>query len=410
MSAMLHRARGLASDWRIAAAGLALLAVVGLGFVFFGGGGDRTVRVDFKDVTGLVSGNEVRIAGVEAGTVKDVHITTEEAPDPGHPGRMLRREIAQATLEINSDHWPLHSHDLIEVRPKGVLSNVYVSITPGDDRATALDTGRPVTSDRTRTPVNLDALQDVFTKPVRDSIRTQLQQGVIALGGDGQSSGAQNLGQTLTNAVPLTADLTPLTGTLADRSPELDRLNGEFATISGELASEDRNLRGLIENADTTLGAIAVRQDDLRGTLDHAAYTLAQLNGVLENEQPNLISLFRKLPTTLDKTKHANDLLTPIVTRVNPHVPNLDVLIHEFVTANGYQTNGVYALRVDASLSGTKASKACGGEPSEQGPNGCGNQPTSTTLPAPSPTTAADSTPGAPGDSQPVPFLGGLVG
>src|SRR6202035_2171244 len=116
---------------------------------------------------------------------------------------------------------------------------------------------------QTQSPVNFDQLTNVFTSDVRAAIRTQLQQGVIGLGG----GGAANLNSTIVNVNPLTLDAISITDVLATRSPQLDSLNSEFNTITGELAREDANLRPLIANLDTTVNAIATHEADLQGTL-----------------------------------------------------------------------------------------------------------------------------------------------
>src|SRR5207248_7505987 len=162
--------------------------------------------------------------------------------------------------------WPLHKGTRVAVKPKGVLSNVFVELDPGSVHNPSLGDSPFFALSATQSPVSLGELNNVFTQSVRDAIRTQLQEGVIVFG----EGGALNLNQTIANANPLTLDAIPLTDVLAARSYQLDRLNSEFDKVSGDLAREDANLRPLIANLDITLGAIAARQTDLQQTLDHA--------------------------------------------------------------------------------------------------------------------------------------------
>ena len=102
---------------------------------------------------------------------------------------------------------------------------MYVDLDPGPSSNPPLGDHPFFTVGQTSSPVNLDALTNVFTGDVREAIRTQLQEGVLAFGG----TGASDLNQTLVNANPLTLDLVPVTDVLATRSPQLDNLNNEFA-------------------------------------------------------------------------------------------------------------------------------------------------------------------------------------
>lgn len=395
MTAWIRRARAALGRERSVVAGAVLLGCVGLRFALLGGAGDHVVTVRFADADGLVGGNEVRVAGVAVGHVDAIGIVHDATvSDP-----RLGNQFAEARLVIDDSHWPLHQGTTFAVRPRGVLSDVVVQLYPGAASGPLLDVGRPVPASQTSSPVNLDELNGLFDPTVRQALRTQIDQGVVAFGG----TGAADFNQLLVNLTPLTRDLHPVTSVLAERSPELSRLNGEFATISGDLAREDSDLRGLIEHQNTLFATIANRQADLRGTLDHAASVLTSLDGVLTGEERNLTALFQKGPAALDKSKQATDLIYPLVYDVNPHIPDLDTLLRYFVTGNGYRSqNGVISLRIDANLPFPgRTSSACGGVPSEQRSNGC------TSIPA---AQAAETTAASGGDPQPAPFLGGLVG
>lgn len=401
--------------------------MAGLAFSI-GGSHDHTLVARFRDVNGLVTGNEVRIAGIESGGVTGISVRhdSQHAPCPSggatdgscdpaaQPGDT--DEYAEVTFTISDSRWPLHAGTVVAVRPKGTLSNVDVTITPGPPNGAALPDGyvfdfnhqataeKPVTS----WPVNLDVLNDVFGRYSRnpqqlitDAIKTQITEGQKAFGGDG----AANLNGLLVNLNPITTDLAPLTQVLADRTPELHRLNGEYATILGELATEDASIRGILANGNILFSVIVAKQNELQGTLDHAASTFGTLNTVFTGEENNLISILQKGPALLDKAKQSSDLIFPLIDQVDPHAPHLQTLLHEFITATGYTTTDMSSgkpidtLRVDASL-GTKTAFACGGYPIQQ--NTCPNNP-------PASATAATSQ-AAPAAAAPAPLGGGLFG
>jgi phospholipid/cholesterol/gamma-HCH transport system substrate-binding protein len=363
----------MTSPWLLVVA-IAAAAIVGTAFLFSGSSHEVTAR--FADANGLVTGNEVRVAGIEAGTVKSVDARVD--PKTG-------QQYAEAVLDIQDAHWPLHQGTTLEVRPKGVLSNVFVALDPGARNNPTMDPTHVFGLNETSSPINLDTLNDVFSADVRESMRTQIQEGVLAFGG----TGADNFNATVQNLNPMTANLVPLTQVLADRSPELDRLNTEFDTITHELSSEDANLRGLLSNGNVVLGVLATKNVQLQGVLVHAGGTLASIDAGLAGEEKNLQRIFELGPSSLDKTKRTNDLLNPLLTTLNPHFPDLNILLHQFVSATGYVVapnavnklpsgltcNGVPGIcttRVDAFLGGLptdpqgRTAVGCGGEPVEQ--------------------------------------------
>ncbi len=325
-----HFARGLASSRGVFAVALLAGSLAGLGFLG-SGSSDHLVTARFKDADGLVSGNEVRVAGVPAGTVSSVRMGTTATGT----------QYAEVDLSIDADHWPLTRGSALAIKPKGVLSNVYVELDPGSAHAPPLGDHPFFDVGQTSSPVNLDALTNVFTGNVREAIRTQLQEGVLAFAG----TGATDLNQTLVNANPLTVDLVPLTDVLATRSPQLDNLNNEFDSITAKLASEDANLRPLVTNLDTTLNALAVREADVQGTLVHAANVFADLNLALSNPttQADLAHIFQASPQALRCAAALPTYLDPIISAVNPYISykapySLDTLLADFVTATGFNT------------------------------------------------------------------------
>jgi phospholipid/cholesterol/gamma-HCH transport system substrate-binding protein len=357
---------------------LALGAAAAAGVAFLGGGSSHQVIAEFTDAKGLVAGNEIRVAGLQSGSVDSVQIKLD-----GKGG-----QVAVAVLNVDDVHWPLHQGTSFAVRPKGVLSNVFVSLQPGPAGQPVIETGHTFTTKETSSPISLDEFSNLFNQDVRESIRTQIQEGVVAFGG----AGADNTNALLQNLNPLSRDLSPVTAVLAQRSPELDRLNGEFDTITAELAREDTNLRGLIANGNTLLRTIATHAQSVQGTLVHAAGTLDSLDQALRGEEANLAQFFRKGPSSLDSAAYLADQTNPVLSYINPHVHDLDLLLGYFLSATGYDS-GSHQLnsRIDATLylGNNRTAIPCGGQQwapgpeSTRGPNNTGDCANTKPLPAP---------------------------
>jgi hypothetical protein len=248
-------------------------------------------------------------------------------------------KYAQVDMEINGSQWPLHKGTTVAVKPKGVLSNVFVELDPGSPDNPSLGDHPFFPLNQTRSPVSLTELNNVFTPSVREAIRTQLQEGVLAFGG----AGAANLNATIRNTNPLTASAVSVTDVLATRSPQLDALNFEFDTISGDLAREDANLRPLIVNLDTTMAAIAAQQTALQGTLVHAGNVFGDLALALgaPATQTDLEHIFQQGPESLSCAVSISNYINPLIVAVNPYIHykapySLDSLLADFVTATGF--------------------------------------------------------------------------
>jgi ABC-type transporter Mla subunit MlaD len=326
-------------------------SLTGLGFLGIGET-SHTFTARFRDIDGLVVGNELRVAGVDAGQVTAVVVGLDT---------QTGQQYAQVQAQVGSAFWPLHQGTTLAVKPKGVLSNVFLELIPGPSTTPSLGNNPFFGLNQTQSPVNLDELSNLFDPSVRASIRTQLQEGVLAFGG----VGATNLNQTLLYADPLTRDAVPITEVLATDSPQLDRLNFEFSHISGELAHEDSNLRALIPHLDTTLNALAVQEIHLQGTLVHAAGVLTSLDQTFSSAQTqsDLEYLFKSGPNALNCAASLAFYIEPLVANVNPHIPNLDLLLNEFITATGYtgtggvNQSGIDTLRIDPTLPPNSGSK-----------------------------------------------------
>ncbi len=357
MSSITARMASILLSSRTLALG-ALAAAAVAGTAFLSGGPSHQVVARFADADGLVAGNEIRVAGIPAGSVDAVQVQID--PSTG-------KQYAAVTLNIDDAHWPLHQGTQFAVRPKGVLSNMFVAFTPGPARNPVIDATHVFDLHETSSPINLDEFSNLFTADVRESLRTQIQEGVIAFGG----SGADNTNSLLHEANPLSADLDPVTAVLAQRSPELHRLNAEWDTLSGDLSREDANLRGLIENGDTLLHTIATHSASLQGTLVHAAGTLSSLDQTLKGEEGNLAAIFRKGPSSLEKQQASDVAIVPVLQFVTPYLNDLNQLLNNLVSVSGWQDlNGAYTqdFRVDATVYAGKGPSAKGAYP-------CGGQP-----------------------------------
>ncbi|MEO1193153.1 MAG: MlaD family protein [Pseudomonadota bacterium] len=106
-----------------------------------------TIEAEFDNVSGVTTGTEVRLSGVEVGRVIDRRLAEEG-------------DLAILTLSIGADY-RIPEDSRVRILPEGLLGNSYVQLEPGgalDD----LEPGSFVAFDRTQGAINVVDLLSRF--------------------------------------------------------------------------------------------------------------------------------------------------------------------------------------------------------------------------------------------------------
>lgn len=249
---------------------LALFAVVSLGLlgalaaqlgVFSGGRGTPyVVRLD--DAGGLVSGNSVRIAGVEVGKITRISLVDN-----------------RAVLEIRIDSdVPIYGGDCAKPRPKSLLGEKYLHLDQGTaaggaklpsgaeiectrsmvDIGDALEGLAPILNskeDMYPTVVKLLKRLDTLTAGLQDSLDPSVQQeGLVGDVRELVRSGRDMLEENRGNVREMT-----LAGKNLLTDPRLSRSIGNLAHVSAELERETPKLLARLDRAVSDLEAVAAR-------------------------------------------------------------------------------------------------------------------------------------------------------
>src|SRR5207253_10208444 len=103
VSEVMNRTRRMTAA-RGSSRGLFLIAVLagcmtGFGFLGLGSAMGDTATARFADADGLVTGNDVRIAGEIAGSVTSVDFAVDQTTG---------KQFAQVQFQVDGSHWPLH--------------------------------------------------------------------------------------------------------------------------------------------------------------------------------------------------------------------------------------------------------------------------------------------------------------
>ena len=267
------------------AAALVVLAAVALVAAALGcGGGPRgtteTFRVDalFDNAAFVVPGQDVRIAGVTAGTVKDLEVTGDHR--------------ARIEMEVDRRFAPFRSDADCFIAPQSLIGERFVQCTPGTPRGEVLAErdGRPPTVplENTHSPVDPDVVLSTFELPVRERLSIILNELGTGLAANGEA----------------------LAAAIRRSNPALGSTREVLRIVN-----EDREVLGrLIDRSDGVIAALAKRRGRVAAFIDEAqrvATIAARRDGAVSEG-------IRRLPGTLDETRASLDALRVLADRSLP--------------------------------------------------------------------------------------------
>jgi virulence factor Mce-like protein len=266
--------------------------------------GGRTVRAEFADTGQLKKGNPVRIDGVEAGRVKDMHLA---------PGG--RSAIVNLTVFDNAG--TIHADASARIRWRTVLGGTFaVDLNPGTASQPALG-DRVIPRSHTENQIEIEDAIAFDRGAAKDGLRTTFKELPGALQPEPVTRALENLDD---EAPALTETLGALRGT--DEAGLRRVVRASARTIRAVDAPDD-GVRKLISGGATTVGVTAARQADLQRTFELAGQiqpqvrsTLANLRGTLAIADPLIARLTAAAPR-----------LAPTLARLKPVVRSADRLL-----------------------------------------------------------------------------------
>ena len=266
--------------WLLALGAICAVAAI----LLLAGGREAGYRVDvvFDTAKGIVPGQLVKVAGTRVGTVDDVNLT----PD--------RR--ARLSLSISDGPRPFRSDASCQILPEGFISENFVECDPGS-APTALaprpDGVPTVPVERTKVPIALQDVIDVFSLPVDQRIRLILNELGLATAARG-------------------ADLNAI---LRRANPTLSKSRRVLEILAGQ----HRELTDAIGQTDQVLARLAGRRADLRSFIARSA----AVTGETADHSASLGRAVYELPPLLDATETGLAALRRIAARGTPVLRDL---------------------------------------------------------------------------------------
>ncbi|MDF1606029.1 MlaD family protein [Nocardioides sp. YIM 152315] len=240
-------------------------------------------RAEFVDATGVVEGDDVRIAGVKVGSVKDVEI--------------VDRTRALVTFTVDEAE-SLSKATHAAIRYRNLVGQRYISLTDQIGDTGDLAPGATIPVDRTTPALDLTVLFNGF-KPLFQALSpadiNQLSYEIVQV--------FQGEGGTLEGLLSHTASVT---STLASRDQVIGELIDNLNEVLDHLGDRDDQLSELITTFRTFVGGLKGDRKAILGSLDEisdlSVETAGLVSGIREPFVDDIHQL-RRLSKNLDDGK-----------------------------------------------------------------------------------------------------------
>jgi phospholipid/cholesterol/gamma-HCH transport system substrate-binding protein len=263
-----------------------------------GFGGTTSYKAVFGDVTGLLPGNEVRIAGVRVGEVESLDLderalaVVEFALDDG-------REIPESAV--------------LRLRYRNIVGERYIAITEGTGSAEPLEEGGTVPLAQTRNALDLTVLFNGFRPLFQALDPGSTNQAAFEL-----IQTLQGEGGTVESLMARTASLT---STLADRDEVIGRVLENLETVLETVDERGTELADLIVQLRRLAAGFAQDREAIGASLDGISDLTSATAGLLRDVRPPLaqdIVELHELAATLDDNREIVDgVLTRLPTKLD---------------------------------------------------------------------------------------------
>jgi phospholipid/cholesterol/gamma-HCH transport system substrate-binding protein len=299
---------------RVAAGGSLVAAIVLVVLVLFGGGSNYTLKANFLDTGGLVTGDDVLIGPAKAGSVKSIDLTPNGQ--------------AQVVLGFDSGTGELPEGTIARIYENSLsgIANKYVVLEPSTSPV-MMKSGAVIGADHTYAEVNLDQLFDTLSPKTRTGLRGFIRGEAASISGR-----APEANRTLQYFAPALVSTSDVTHELARNEPMFDSLLVQGAQAMQALASRTAQLSQLVSNTNATTAAIASQSQNLEQaltllapTLNHSTTTFAGLRSTLDVLDPLVarsIPASRRLEQFVRGLRGLTDSSIPTIGSLNALIKN----------------------------------------------------------------------------------------
>jgi phospholipid/cholesterol/gamma-HCH transport system substrate-binding protein len=261
--------------------------------------GDKTdYKAVFSDVTGLLPGSDIRIAGVDVGTVDSIELNERGLALVGFSLKD-GREIPQSTIA--------------RMRYRNITGERYIALTQGEGSAQALEAGSTIPLAQTRNALDLTVLfngfRPLFQALDPESVNQAAFEVVQVLQGEGGT--VESLTQKTASLTSTLADkdavigrvidnLTAVLATVDDRSTELSDLIVQLRRLTSGFAEDREAIGSSLAGIEELTSATAALLNDVRPPLREDIGELRVLATTLAENKETIDGVISRLPAKLD--------------------------------------------------------------------------------------------------------------
>jgi len=260
------------------ATGLLVVVIGNLSFA-----STKEYKAVFVDATGVVKGDDVRVAGVKVGTVEDVAV--------------VDRSRAQVTFTVEEDT-TLSAATNAAIRYRNLVGQRYIALSQGIGSTEALDEGATIPVDRTKPALDLTVLFNGF-KPLFQALSpddiNKLSYEIVQV--------FQGEGGTLEGLLASTASVTQ---TIADRDQVIGDLITNLDGVLERLGDRDDQLSELIVNFRRFIGGLKTDREAILSSLDQISALSDETAGLVKGIRAPFvedIKQLRRLTQNIDDNK-----------------------------------------------------------------------------------------------------------
>jgi virulence factor Mce-like protein len=255
----------------------AVLAGLGAWLASIAGADDsHTYHIEMYNAFGIVNGSNVRIAGVDAGTVTDLSITPEKRAD--------------LTVETSGPLGVLGKNTRCASQPQSLIAEYFLTCNP---KGPTLEDGGTIPASQVTETVQPDLVQNTLREPYKDRLAILINEFGTALAGN-----PHDLNEAIRLGAPALRKLQAALDILADQNRTIRDLNANSDEIIAQLANRRQDIVRFIQESRDTAAISASRRADLSTDfnrfddfLAELRPTLAKLGEVAQEQEPLLTNL-----------------------------------------------------------------------------------------------------------------------
>lgn len=256
-------------------------------------GNGTTYSAEFSEAAGLVTDDEVRVAGVKVGTVSDVELDGDKVV---------------VSFQVK-DAW-LGDRTSAAIKIKTLLGQKYLALDPLGEQS--LDPANRIPRDRTAAPYDVLEAFRGLSSTVDEIDTQQLAQSFDTL--------SETFSDTPDDVRGALSGLSELSDTIASRDSQLADLLANTKQISQTLVDRDAEVTKLLEDGNLLLAELANRKEAITTLLDGTRRLSAELQGLVDDNAGQLDPVLTQLDQLTSMLQRNQDSLSEGIKQFAPFI------------------------------------------------------------------------------------------